>query len=92
MAAPRQIHQTHVCHIVEASPLKDGTGKEIHALHDLVVQHLRALQSLGHEPSQAFIASLLGMKLDSTTMFEWQRHSQDHNDVPDYQSSLISLT
>ena len=34
---PRQIHQTHVRHIVEAPPLKDGTGKEIRALHDLVI-------------------------------------------------------
>ena len=24
---PCQIHQTHICHIVEAPPLKDGTGK-----------------------------------------------------------------
>ena len=75
-------------HIVEATPLKDGTGKEIRALHDLIVQHLRALKSLDHEPSQAFITSLLEMKLDSTTMFEWQRHSQDHADVPDYQELL----
>ena len=88
---PRQIHQTHVRHIVEATPLKDGTGKEIHAFHDLVIQHLRALKSLGHEPSQAFITSLLEMKLDATTMFEWQRHSQDHTDVPDYQDLLDFL-
>ena len=88
---PRQIHQTHVRRIVEAPPLKDGTGKEIRALHDLVIQHLRALKSLGHEPSQAFITSLLEMKLDSTTMFEWQRHSQDHTDVPEYQELLDFL-
>ena len=88
---PRQIHQTHVRRIVEAPPLKDGSGKEIRALHDLVVQHLRALKSLGHEPSQAFITSLLEMKLDSTTMFEWQRHSQEHTDVPDYQELLDFL-
>ena len=25
---PRQIHQTHVCRIVEATPFKDGTVKE----------------------------------------------------------------
>ena len=56
---PRQIHQTHMHWIVEAPVLKDGTGKEIRALHDLVIQHLRALKSLGHEPSQAFITSLL---------------------------------
>ncbi len=46
--SPRQIHQTHVRHIVEVR-----TGKSW-------------LKSLGHEPS------LLEMKLDSTTMFEWQ--------------------
>ena len=57
---------------VEAIPLKDGIGREIRALHDLVIQHLRTLKSLGHEPSQAFITSLSEMKLDSTTMFEWQ--------------------
>ena len=83
--SPRQIHQTLVRRIVEATPLKDGTGKEIRAFHDLVIQHLRALKSLGHEPSQAFITSLLEMKLNATTMFEWQRHSQDHTDAPDYQ-------
>lgn len=88
---PRQIHQTHVRRIVEAPPLKEGTGKEIRALHDIVVQHLRALKALGHEPSQAFITSLLEMKFDSTTMFEWQRHSQEHADVPDYQELLDFL-
>ena len=88
---PRQIHQTHVCHIVEAPFLKDGSGKEICALHDLVVQHLRALKSLGHEPSQAFITSLLEMKFDSTTKFEWRRHSQEYSDVPDYQVLLDFL-
>ena len=88
---PRQIHQTHVRRIIEAPSLKDGTGKEIRALHDLVLQHLRALKALGHEPSQAFITSLLEMKLDPTTMFEWQRHSQDHTDVPDYQELLDFL-
>ena len=52
--SPQQIHQMHVCRIVEAAPLKDGTGKEIRTLHHLVVQHLRALKLLGNEPSQAF--------------------------------------
>ena len=82
---PRQIYQMHVRRIVEATPLKDGTGKEIHILQDLVVQHLRALKSLCHKPSQAFITSLLEMKLNSTTMFKWQRHSQGHTDISDYQ-------
>ena len=88
---PRVIHQAHVRRIVDAPPLKEGTGKEIRQLHDLVVQHLRALKALGHEPSKPFITSLLEMKLDSTTMFEWQRHSQEHSDVPDYQILLDFL-
>ena len=68
---PRMVHQTHVRRIVEASCLKEGTGKELRALHDTVVQHLRALKALGHEPSKEFITSLLELKLDSVTMFEW---------------------
>jgi len=80
---PRMIHQTHVCRIVEAPSLRDGTGKELRTVHDTVVQHLRALKALGHEPSKEFITSLLELKLDSVTMFEWQRHSQEHTDVPD---------
>ena len=87
---PRVIHQAHVRRIVDAPPL-EGTGKEIRQLYDLVVQHLRALKALGHEPSEPFITSLLEMKLDSTTMFEWQRHSQEHSDVPDYQILLDFL-
>jgi len=54
--------EQNVCHIVEAPPSKDGLGKEIRTLHDLVIEHLRALKSMGHEPSQAFITSLLKMK------------------------------
>ena len=32
--------------VVEVPSLRDGTGKEIRALHDMVTQHLRALKSL----------------------------------------------
>ena len=88
---PRMIYQVHVRHINDAQPLKEGTGKEIHQLHDLVVQHLRALKALGHEPLKPYITSLLEMKLDATTMFEWQQHSQEHIDVPDYQILLDFL-
>ena len=49
---PRIIHQTHVRRIVDAPSLKEGTGKEIRGLHNVVVQHLRALKALGHEPSK----------------------------------------
>lgn len=85
---PRLIHQTHVRMIVEAPSLKDGSGKELRRLHDTIQQHLRALKALGHEPSPAFITSMLELKLDVATTFEWQKHSQSSTDVPPYHELL----
>ena len=31
-----------------------------------------------------FVTSVLETKLDQTTMFEWQTHSQGSKEVPDY--------
>jgi hypothetical protein len=70
------------------SALKDGTGKELRHLHDTVLQHLRALKTLGHEPSSTFVTSILELKLDKSTMFEWQKHSQEFTDVPHFQKLL----
>ena len=41
-----------------------------------------------HEPSSPFITSVLELKLDTNTMFEWQKHSQDSTDMPHYQKLL----
>ena len=68
---PRLIHQTHVRMILEAPPLlKDGTGRELHRLHDTVQQHLRPLKAMDYEPSGPFITSVLELKLDVNTMFD----------------------
>ena len=85
---PRLIHQTHVKAILEA---KDGTGREIRKLHDTVLQHLRALKSMGHDPSGPFITSTLELKLDQTTMFEWQKHSLKSESIPPYQDLIEFL-
>ena len=85
---PRLIHQTHVRMILEATSLRDGTGKELCRLHDVVQQHLRALKAMEYEPSGSFITSVLELKLDTNTMFEWQKYSQDSIDVPHYQRLL----
>ena len=74
--------------ILEISNLKEGTGKELRHLHDVAQQRLRALKGLGHEPDGSFITSMLELKLDERTMFEWQRHSQESTDVPHYQQLL----
>ena len=47
---PRLIQRTHVQSIVDAPPLKDGSGKELRKLHDNLQQHLRALGTLGCDP------------------------------------------
>ena len=43
---------------------------------------------MDYEPSGPFIISVLELKLDVNTMFEWQRRSQDDPDVPHYRKLL----
>ena len=43
---------------------------------------------MGCEPSGPFITSVIELKLDTTTMFEWQKHSQATASVPHYQDLL----
>ena len=87
---PRLIHQTHVCMILETPSLKEGTGRELRHLHDTVQQHLRALKAMDYEPSGPFITSVLELKLDTNTMFEWQKHSQSATSVPHYGELLAT--
>lgn len=63
-------------------------GREIHRLHDTVQQHFSAM---AYEPSGPFITSILELKLDSTTSFEWQRFIQDTTGVPHYDKLLEFL-
>ena len=41
----------HVHKIIKVLSLKDNTGKELHRLHDVLQQHLRALKAMDKEPS-----------------------------------------
>ena len=74
--------------ILEVLPFRDGNGKELRRLHDVVQQHLRALKAMEYEPSGHFITSALELKLDVDTMFEWQKHSQSSTKVPHYRDNL----
>ena len=85
---PRLIHQTHVSRILNAPSLKEGSGRELRHLHDTIQQHLRALKAMDYEPFGPFITSVLELKLDPATMFEWQKHSQSSTEVPHYQDLL----
>lgn len=75
----------------ESKNLKEGSGKELRHFHDTVQQHLRALKSMGHEPSGLFVTSLLELKLAKDTIFEWQTTSQDTADIPHYEKLLEFL-
>lgn len=88
---PRLLHQAHVRAILDAPALKDGNGKELRRLHDTVNQHLRALKAMDCEPPGLFITSMLELKLDTTTMFEWQKYSQESLKVPHFSKLLEFL-
>lgn len=85
---PRLIQRTHVQLIVDTPSLKEGNGKELRRLHDAVQQHVRALKTLGCDLPGKFITSLIELKLDVDTLFEWQKHSHAEADVPHYQELL----
>ena len=70
--------------ILEAPPLKDGHGKELRKLHDTIQQHTQALKVMDCEPLGLFFTSVIELKLDTTTMFEWQKHSQDTSSMLHY--------
>ena len=88
---PKLIHQAHVKKIAEIPALKDGSGRELRRLHDTALQHIRALKTMGHEPDGTFITSFLQLKLDQTTLFEWQKHDQASTDVSHYGNLLDFL-
>lgn len=85
---PRLIHQTHIKKMLDVPPVKNGNGKELRHLHDVAQQHLCALKSMGFQPLGPFVTSILELKLDQGTMFEWQWHSSRSTDVPHYDKLL----
>ena len=77
--------------VYEAPPLRDGNGREVRRLQDVAATHLRPLKVMDYEPSGPFGTSIFQLKLDSTTMFEWQRHSHDSRVAPPYMDLLNFL-
>ena len=85
---PRLIQRTHVQAIVDTPSPKDGSGKELRKLHDCLQQHIRALSTLGCDLPGTFLTSMIELKLDVDTLFEWQKHSQENTGVPPYEDLL----
>ena len=72
--------------LIHTPPIKEGSGKELRHLHDVVQQTLRALRTLGCDLPGQFIMSMVELKLDIDTLFEWQKHTQAEAEVPHYQA------
>ena len=54
----------------------------------MVQQHVHALKTLGCDLPGKFLTSMIELKLDVNTLFEWQKHSQTEPDVSHYQDRL----
>ena len=88
---PRLIHQAHVRAVIEAPHLKEGSGKELRHLHDVINQHMRAITTMFGDSLEAFVTSLIESKLDQNTMFAWQDYSHESKKVPPYTALLEFL-
>lgn len=86
---PRLIHQSHVKTILDIpAVLKEGNGRELRRLHDTLLQHLRALNAADCDPLSQFITSIIQLKLDQNTLFEWQKYTQSVPNVPHFNDIL----
>ena len=87
----RLIYREHIQKIICAPAPKGGNGKELRWLHDVIQQHLHALQAMKHEPSSSFLMYVIELKLDVDMIFKWQKHSQANTDLSHYQDLLEFL-
>ena len=68
--------------------MREGSGKELHRLYDTILQHIRALKTMDGDLTGAFLTSIIELKLDADTIFEWQKHSQEQKTTPQYEDIL----
>ena len=85
------IHLAHVCTILEAPLLRNGSGEELRHIHDVVKQHMRVLMAIKYDSLVAFMSLVIELKLDQSSMFAWQNQSGDHKKVPPYTALLEVL-
>ena len=88
---PRQTHTAHVKAILDAASVRHGHGRELRRLHDVLSQHLRALEAMEYDSWNHLMTSIIELKLDQETLFEWERHTQGKKHVPDPRDLLEFL-
>ena len=67
---------------MEAPSLKEGNGKEIRCLHDVLLQNYRAIKAM--DPvnfGETLLTAFIELKLDPTTTRDWQRSTREHMEV-----------
>ena len=61
---------------------KEGNGKEIRSLHDMLLQHYRALKAMDEDKFETLLAGIIELKVDPTTMKDWQHFTREKKEVP----------
>ena len=78
----RFIHQNHIRAIIKAPTIKQGIAKELWLLHDTLNQHVHSLRTIKGDTFEAFVSSLIEMKLYwATKIASWQT-VQEWGDMP----------
>ena len=67
---PRLIHQAHVCSILEAPPIKDGSMKELQSLYNTLNQYILALKAITYGCFNTFITAAAKLKFNQSAMRE----------------------
>ena len=89
---PHLIQQAHVRAIMEAPSLKEGNGRKIICLHDVLLQHYKAIKAM-HPVNfgETLLTAFIQLKLNPTTMRDWQRSTREHREVPQFEDLLNFL-
>ena len=68
---PQLVHEEHVCNIVCAVPVKNGSDKELCRLYDAAIQHYQVLKAAKHDSFNTVLTAILQQKLDEKTRLKW---------------------
>lgn len=72
--------------------MKEGSGKELRKLHDVMLQNLRALNTMEYHTDPQFMTSLIQLKLELVTSFAWGEAGKESvKEIPDYEAILKFL-
>ena len=78
---------------MEVPSLKEGNVNEIKCLYDVLLQHYRAIKAMDQDNfNETLLMVIIELKLDATTMRDWQHSSREHREVLPFEDLLDFLT